>query len=754
MRNLICFIFFTILFGRVQVAQAKQIPLYKDSKQPIEKRIDDLLQRMTLEEKIYQLCAWYMAKGSEIYQSSPDLSVEDIRKNILKGYGSISTPARQLSAEKEAELINKIQKIALEETRLGIPLLVGDEALHGAVVKSASCFPQPIGMASTWDLDLIGRVGDVIGKEVKSVGINQVMAPVLDLGREPRHGRFPESFGEDPYLVSLMGGTLIKHIQKLGVACTPKHFVANFVGEGGREGANMELSERALRETHLVPYEYAVKQCGILGIMTAYNAINGIPCTVNSWLLNNILREEWGFRGVVVSDWSSVPHLYTYHRCVESPQEGAVRALKAGMDIDLPHGETYIQLIDAVQQGMLKESELNVSVRRILWLKFHLGLFETPYVSQEEAKRMHEDPTHRELSLETARKSLVLLKNNGVLPIKDTVKRIAVLGPNADAVRLGGYTAFDVESITPLKALKKRFGDDVELIYEKGTGLFDGKPEEMEKALEMVKVADMAILFMGGDGNNNGLASGGETIDRMDLRLMGRQEEFIRKITEAGKPVIVVLVDGRPVVVRDWIDKVDGLVMMWYAGEEGGNAIADLLKGTYNPSGKLPCTFPKSTGQCPLYYSYYPMGRAGSTAELGGGSSNKRYDPQYPFGFGLSYTTFEYGKPDITGNGSLTPTISIEVKNAGKIAGEEVVQLYVSSKGNRIVRPVKELKAFKRIHLNPGESKQIDFTLSPSDFMFLNEKMEPEVDEGEYEILVGTNSKEGVKAELIVEKQR
>ena len=731
---------------------AKKIAIYKDAKQPIEKRVDDLLSRMTVEEKVMQLCCWYMAEGSEIYRSSPEHSMQDIEDNITKGYGSVSTPARNLYAEQSAEMINKMQKIAVTKTRLGIPVLVGDEALHGIDVKGACCFPQPIGIASTWDIDLMQRVATAIGKEAFSTGVRQVMSPVLDLGREPRHGRFYETFGEDPLLVSLMGGTFVSEVQRHGVVCTPKHFVANFVGEAGREGANMEISERALRESHFVPYEYAVRQCGALGIMTAYNAVDGVPCAINKWLMQDILRDEWGFRGIVVSDWSSVPHLKNFHHCIDSLQQGAVLALRAGMDVDLPHGESFIALTQAVKEGHLSESELDVNVGRVLWLKFHLGLFDNPYIDTKVGKELRDCAEHRQLARQMARESIVLLKNDGILPISNNVKRIAVLGPNAAEVRLGGYTANGVDAISPLDGLRNILGDKVELVYQKGAGIFNSKPEEVEQAIEAVKSCDMAILFMGGDGNNSGQGTGGETVDRTDLRLMGKQEELINKVAATGKPIVVVLVDGRPVVVKPWLDKVNGLVMMWYAGEEGGNAIAEVLSGDFNPSGKLPCTFPMTTGQCPLYYSCYPMGRASRSAELNVPYDNYRYNPQFPFGFGLSYTTYKYDNATVVNNNSTSPVIKVEVTNSGSRAGSEVVQLYLASKTHRVVRRVKELKAFRRIHLKPGETKTVEFTLADTDFMFLNKKLQKEVDEGTYEVTIGPDSMNGISTTFNVKK--
>lgn len=617
------FIFMLIMTCAV-ATQAQPRLLYKDSKQPIQKRIDDLLNRMTLEEKVYQLCALYLSEGDEIYKSTKAYSMDRAREGLLKGFGSVSIPSREMYAGQAAKTNNTLQKIALEETRLGIPLLLNEEALHGMVGRGACSFPQPIGLASTWDVELMGKIGNAIGKEIKTRGVNQVLSPTLDLGRDPRHGRFGETYGEDPLLVSLMGGLFISEVQKYGIACTPKHFVANFVGEGGREAANIELSERALRESHLVPYEYAVRNCGVLGMMAAYNALNSIPCSANSWLLNDVLRKEWGFKGVVVSDWSGVPHLYNNHHCVESRQEGAVEAIKAGLDIDLPREYNYKMLIEAVREGKLSEDVLEVNVRRVLWLKFYLGLFENPFVEDKEAEIFQDHPVHRALALEAARKSMILLKNDGVLPIQKSIKRIAVLGPNANAVRLGGYSATGVKAITPFDGLKRIFGNEVELMYEEGTGLFSGSPTKMVQAVNVAKDADLSILFMGG-----GPGSGGES--------------------------------------------------------------------------------------------------------------------------GLSYTTFEYSDLVIKDENTLTPCVSIDVKNTGRVGGDEIVQLYLSSKANRMVRRVKELKRFQRIHLESGESKRVEFKLKGSDFEFLNEKLELEIDKGEYEVLVGQNSANGLKAKLVVE---
>ena len=713
---------------------------YKNKDLSIEKRVNDLLKRMTLEEKVYQLCPVYLSEGDEIYKSTKEYSIDRAREFILKGYGSVSIPTREMYARKSAETVNSLQRIAMEESRLGIPLLLNEEALHGMVGRGACSFPQPIALASTWDLELMTKIGDAIGKEISTRGCNQVLSPTLDLGRDPRHGRFTETYGEDPLLVALMGGEYIKEVQKYNIACTPKHLLANFVGEGGREGANIEFSERALRETHLYPFEYAIKECDVLGVMPAYNAINGIPCHANKWLMDDVFRKEWGFKGLFVSDWSGVMHLSSSHYVANGLEDAAVLAVSSGVDIDLPRGACYPKLYDAVNNKKISEKDIDQSVRRILWLKFRLGLFENPYADPQEAEKFQDHKTHRNLALEAAQKSIVLLKNDGTLPINNNIKKIAVIGPNANVVRLGQYSATGVKAVSPLQGLKNMFGDDVEINYEQGVDIKKASQENIDKAKNIANNSDLTIMFMGGSD----WGTGAESQDRADLKLMGKQEEFIRQIAELGKPIVVVLVDGRPVIVRDWIDKVNALVMMWFAGEEGGNAIAGIIKGDVNPSGKLPCSFPMFTGQLPLYYSHYPFGRESHTAEIIGQKNNKkRYDPQFPFGYGLSYTSFEYSDIEVKNNNSLKPELTIKIKNTGDFDGDEVVQLYLTSKISRIVRPVKQLRYFERVSLKPGEEKSISFNLQEKDFMIMNENSKPELDKGEYTVLIGKDSQNG-----------
>jgi len=712
-----------------------------------DKAVEVLLAKMTVEEKVYQLCAAYFEKGDEILEAGGAVTEQKIAAQLgTHGVGSISCPAIALDPAKSVEEINSLQRYAVEKTRLGIPLLVNHEGLHGLVMKGACSYPQAIGLAATFNPDLVEQIGAAIGVEARSRGCNQLLDPVLDLGREPRHGRVEETYGEDPFLASRMGVAFIQGTQSKGVICTPKHFAANFCGDGGREGANVSLSERELRETYFLPFEAAVREGGALGIMCAYNALDGVPCAMNHWLLTDVLRGEWNFQGIVVSDWSAVNHVHGTQHAAATKGDAARLCLLAGLDVDLPRENYYLELINEVKAGRVSEADLNKSVRRVLQLKYRLGLFQNPYVKSADALREADSDEHRKLALEAARQSVVLLKNDrSVLPLNPNVKRIAVIGPNANVLALGGYSAPDVNGVTVLAGLKNRLGAGVSIAYERGCGINDVQANEKDlaKAVAAAKNADLCILVMGGA---NGV-TGGETRERATLELMGQQENLIAAIAATGKPVVIVLLDGRPIVMNRWIDKVDAVLMAWYPGEEGGNAIADILTGACNPSGHLPITSPKLTGQCPMTYDYHPYGREGGYVELPSGKMSDRYAAQFPFGFGLSYTTFAYSQPQcvperISTNG--TVNISVSVTNTGPVAGETVVQLYLSREFCRITQPVERLRGFRRIALEPSQTKTVTFVLDLQDFQFLDEHLKPCVAPGVFHVRLGGDCLNGV----------
>lgn len=717
-----------------------QNPPYKNQDLSIQERVDDLLRRMSLEEKVYQMCALRLGEGDEIFKTSGEYSADFVRGEMSPhGVGHISCPTTDMDAQRSVTTINEIQRIAVEETRLGIPVLVNDEALHGVIGRGATSYPQSIALSCTWDLNLMSEISDAIGKETFSRGVRQVLSPTLDLARDPRHGRMEETYGEDPYLASRFGVKYVQGVQRHGVICSPKHFVANFVADGGRDAGNIALSERELREIHLVPYKAAVMEAGVKSIMAAYNAIDGVPCSSNKWLLTDVLRNEWGFTGFVVSDWSGVNHTFGHHKVARSLGEAAVFCSKAGLDVDLPRIRSFRNLIEMVKEGKIKEEFIDKNVERILRVKFELGLFEAPYIDETLTTTLKKTPAFRDLAYKAACKSIVLLKNEkSILPLR--ARNIAVIGPNADKLQLGGYSARGVAGVTPLQGLRKAFGDS-NITYAKGCELTGEDKSGFAEAMSVAQKADVCILVMGG---SNGL-TGGETRDRATLDLMGVQEDLINEISSLGKPVIVVLVDGRPVTMSGWIDKVDGLVMMFFAGEEGGNALADIVAGKVNPSGKLTVTFPRNVGDVPMNQLHRPYGREGKIAEYPR-IPESRYVPLFPFGYGLSYTSYEYGDIKIAKKEykvGENVSFSIDVTNTGNMDGEEIVQVYLTDLYSRISLAPKQLKSFKRVYIPAGETRRVDFVLSGSDLSFLNEKLQPEVEPGEFEITVGMNSLEG-----------
>ncbi len=747
-----------VVSGESQAAQPGLLPATDPL---IAAKVETLLAQMTLEEKVAQLSMRCFGDGKDIAefdgqglssQQIFDKQAEKMARDFqTTGIGSIARLPFDLDVRQGVEVFNRLQRQAKEATRLGIPLLITNAGLHGLAVKGATSYPQSIAMAATFNPELVEEVAVAIGEETRSRGVRMLLTPVLDLGREPRHGRVEETYGEDRLLVSRLGVAFIRGVQSTGVICTPKHFVANYVGDGGREGVNVSISERELRELHLLPYEAAVREAGALGVMAAYNAINGIPCSTNRWLLTDVLRGEWGFQGVVVSDASSIPHAWGNHHQTATKGEAARLCLEAGMDIDLPRPNTYYkELPIEAKAGRLKQEVLDESVRRILRLKYRLGLFENPYTDLSTAEKTADAPEQRQLALKAARQSVVLLKNDAaVLPVRATVKKIAVIGPNADKLSLGGYSSKVVQGDTPLGALKKKLGHQVAVAYARGCNLNDGDTGGIPEAVKIAKESDLCVLFMGGAYG----VTGGESQERATLELMGQQELLIEKIAETGKPVVVVLVDGRPVVMNRWADKVAAVMMAWYGGEEGGTAIAEIIKGECNPSGKLPITFPLFTGQAPLTYDHLPYGREGGYAEIPD-PERTRYLPRYPFGFGLSYTTFTYANlkcSPTTNPADGTAEVSVELTNSGSVAGEEVVQAYLSHGTCRITQPVQRLIGFKRIHLQPGEMKTVTFTIQRGDRSFLNEQMKPEVNYGKFSVRVGGNCLAGLTGSFAVD---
>lgn len=862
---LILFLTLTLTLAfQVSCKQKKEKASYLNANLSLEKRIKDLLARMTLEEKIGQLqCEIGEVEG----------------KNIIaeKGIGNLAVTLRPYEARQAAEKANRIQRLALEKTRLGIPIIIHDEALHGIVGNKGTSFPQAIGLAATWDTDLMEKVAAAIGKETRSRGIHQVLSPVVNIARDVRWGRVEETYGEDPYLTSRMGVSFCKSIEKEGVITTPKHYAAN-VGDGGRDSNVIHFSERLLREIYFPAFKACFQEAGAQSVMAAYNSLEGIPCSANKWLLTDVLKKEWGFKGFVVSDYGSASGIYSAHHTAATKKEAAKQAIEAGLDVELPGIDIYGEpLLQAAKEGLVSESTIDEAASRVLRAKFRLGLFEKREADPEYAEKINDSAEHRQLARQAAQEAIVLLKNqDNFLPLRKDIKSIAVIGPNADAARLGGYSGFGMKVVTVLEGIKNKVSPAAKVHYAQGCQLewtalppiaaenlvpagakagmhglkaeyfnnmtltgtpaltridkqvnfnwesgspdpkinsdqfsarwtgklvpsetniyqlsittddglhfyLDGKllvdkwydrgptsdyislkleaghpydilieyyengggavahfgwnlkPREdigIQEAVSAAKNSEAAIIVTG--------ISEGEGRDRSKLELPGLQEELIKAVSKTGVPTVVVLINGSAVTMANWIDKATAIVEAWYPGEEGGNAIADVLFGDFNPGGRLPITFPQSVGQCPLYNNYKPTGRGYDYVDLSG-------KPLFPFGYGLSYTKFDYSNLQITPqkiNQKDEVRVSVDIQNTGERKGDEVVQLYLHDPVSFPARPVRELKGFKRITLEPKEKKTVTFVLTPEQISFLDIKLKSVVEPGTFEVMVGSSSED------------
>lgn len=681
---------------------------YEDPSRPVEERVEDLLKRMTLEEKLEQL------------RSSFEIGA----------LGNLSIVLRSLPPREGAQLANEIQRKLIEGTRLGIPTIIHDECLHGCMAKYSTQFPQAIALAATWDPDLVYSVAKAIAREARARGVRQCLAPVVNLSRDVRAGRTEETYGEDPYLASIMGSAYCRALREEGVVATPKHFVANFEADGGRDSHEAHFSERILREVFLPPFRACVK-AGALSVMAAYNSLDGIPCSCNCWLLTDVLRREWGFEGFVVSDYGSVAGIITHHRVADSKELASKLALEAGLDVELPAVDVFGPSLErAVREGWIPVEVVDEAVRRVLRVKFLIGLFDEPFVDPEEAERIVGCEEHRKLALEAARRAIVLLRNDGVLPLdRSKVRRIAVLGPYSDELPLGGYSGEPARRVTPLEAIREKVGAGTTILHAKGCAVSLEKPAERSRefwqAVEIAKQADVAVIFAG--------IIEGEGKDRASLRLPGAQEDLINEVLKAGVPTIVVLMTGSA-VVGEWIERVNALIQAWYPGQEGGRAIADVLFGDYNPGGRLPFTWPRHEGQLPLYYNLKPSGRGYDYVDTPG-------RPLFPFGHGLSYTKFEYRSIEVRiGEGERRVEVSVKLKNVGDREGDEVVQLYVRDAVSSVARPLRELRGFKRVTLKPGEEAEVKFELTPDDLAMYDRRMRRVVEPGEFVVMVGSSS--------------
>ena len=733
---------------------------YLDSSMPLEARVSDLLARMTLTEKCAQLIGPF-----GLDEGDGQLSLDFVRQHFSNGISYVNTHHRKRKTHQTVLYLNAIQKFLREETRLGVPALGIGEGLHGYMAHEATSFPQAIGLASTWDVGLHERVFSVVAKEMRARGAHYVLSPVLDLARDPRWGRTEETYGEDPYLVSRLGVAAVRGLQgerfRGGlehVLATAKHFAAHGQPEAGTNCGPANYAERILREEFFAPFEAVVREGKIGAVMASYNEINGVPSHVNRWLLKDLLREEWGFEGFVISDGWGVDDLYRLHFVAADESEAAEKSFSSGVDVEL--GRCFRHLEQAVEAGKISEEVLDAAVARVLRVKFQLGLFENPFVDEDRAVSVTNSAEHKALALEVAHKSIILLKNDGgLLPLdKSRLRSLAVIGPNAAPVRLGGYSGDPGCGVSILEGIGQKLGEDVEILYAEGCGITQPKNEAgqmwfddevllpdpahdaelITQALHTTQRADVILLVLG--DNEQTCREGWSTFhlgDRDTLDLPGKQDELLRAVVATGKPVILLLIQGRPASINFAAEHIPAILEGWYLGQAAGSAVADVLFGDVNPGGKLPITFPRSVGQIPAYYYHKPSARRGylfSNAE-----------PLFPFGHGLSYTKFAYNNLRL-GEDKITPdettVLSVDVTNVGERTGDEVVQFYVHDLlSERVTRPVKLLKGFERITLQPEETRTVSFSVSREQLQFLDESMHKTVEPGQFELMIGGSSK-------------
>ncbi|NMO94724.1 glycoside hydrolase family 3 N-terminal domain-containing protein [Paenibacillus lemnae] len=760
---------------------------YKDAGKTAAERAEHLLSLMTLEEKIGQMVQPFGWQTYENHNGNIALT-EDFKEKVKKGgvgslYGTLRadpwtgvTLENGLSPKEGAEAVNSIQKYVLENSRLGIPILIGEECSHGHMAIGGTVFPVPISLGSTWNVDLYRDMCRAVALETRSQGGAATYSPVLDVVRDPRWGRTEECFGEDPYMISELAMASVEGLQgeKLdssSVAATLKHFAGYGGSEGGRNAGPVHMGRRELLEVDLMPFRKAV-EAGAASIMPAYNEIDGIPCTSNKELLDDILRKEWGFDGMVITDCGAINMLAYGHDTAEDGLEAAVQAISAGIDMEMS-GEMFGKyLAQAVESGKLDMGIVDRAVLRVLKLKFQLGLFDNPYVDPAIAEAVIGSKEHVSLARQLAAEGIVLLKNeNNLLPLSQASSgTIAVIGPNADTGynQLGDYTSPQPSDsvVTVLKGIQHKLKAEPErVLYAPGCRVKDDSREGFEFALSCAEKADTVVMVLGGSSardfgegsidlrtgaskvteNETSDMDCGEGIDRMTLQLSGVQLELLQEIHKLGKPVIVVYINGRP-IAEPWIDEhVPAILEAWYPGQEGGHAVADILFGDVNPSGRLTISIPKHVGQLPVYY-------------YGKRSRGKRYlednsEPRYPFGYGLSYTDFSYSDIQVSKNvisRDEQTVVRVKVANTGTRAGHEVVQMYISDTASQYTRPLKQLKGFCKIHLEAGESREVTFTVGPEELSYIGENHQRVVEPGRFQILIGRHVNDTISAELNV----
>lgn len=749
---------------------------YRDPSLPIAERVADLIGRMTREEKLAQLGAiWaFEVVGRD--------GLDRKRMAGLAGHGlgelTRLAGSTNLRPHDVARTATAIQRFLVEETRLGIPAIIHEECLHGVMAWEAPCFQQSIGAAATFDPDVVTAVSATIKGRMLATGARHALGPVLDIARDPRWGRIEETYGEDPYLAAELGTAYIQALQGPdladGVLATGKHIVGHGLAEGGLNQAPVHVGQRELRDEQLFPFEAAVRGAGLASMMPAYCDVDGVPCHASVELLGGILRDEWGFDGIIASDYVGIEMLVTAHRLSDDPADAARLALTAGVDLDLPRTDAYgPPLAGALQDGRVDERLLDAAAGRVLRMKFRLGLFERPFVDEPSTAvfdQLASDEARAGLDL--ARRSMVLLENDGVLPLAPRLRNVAVIGPGADSARdlLGDYShlvhmetllemheagnalgvAGDGHHMVPedelvgrptvLDAMRERLAG-CNVAYERGTGIHDGDDASIAAAVAVARNAEVAIVFVAERSGLTMDSTTGEFRDRHDLGLFGRQQELLEAIAETGTPVVLVVISGRPLALEWAADHCAAILLAWVPGDHGPTAIADILTGVESPGGKLPITMPRTVGQVPQTYRHHPTGgRSNPKGDYVDGPSS----PLWPFGHGRSYTSFDLSElhlscPELATQGGEI-SVRVDVTNTGDRIGDEVVQLYVRDEEATVARPVRELRGFRRVRLSPGECRTVEFTLHAEQFAYTGADRRRVIEPGRATLFVGRSS--------------
>lgn len=749
-----------------------QQPDYKNPSLSSARRAKDLLSRMTLQEKAAQmLCVWQQ-KAQKLVDADGNFDEKKAKAAFRDrcGLGQVGRPSdagKGLNARQMATLTNSIQKFFLEHSRLGIPVIFHEECLHGHAAVDGTSFPQPIALGATFNPELVEQLFAMTAAEAGLRGTHQALTPVVDVAREPRWGRVEETYGEDPFLAARMGVAAVRGFQgdrkfkdKRHVIATLKHFAGHGQPESGMNCAPANVSLRVLRETFFYPFREVLREAQAISLMASYNEIDGIPSHASRWLLRDVLRKEMGFKGFVVSDYYAIWELGyrpdTHgHFVAKDKKESCALAVKAGVNIELPDPDCYLHLVELVRKGVLKESELDELIAPMLFWKFEMGLFDRPYVDPDEAERVVGCEAHSELALNAAREAITLLKNDGGLAPLDLgkIRSIAVIGPNANRSLLGGYSGRPSREVTVVDGIRAKAGDRVKILHSEGCKITVGgnwnqdavvasDPEEdrrqIAEAVAVAKQADVIVLAIGGNEQTSREAWALNHMgDRTSLDLVGQQEELVKAMVALRKPIVAFLFNGRPLSINSLAEHVPVIYECWYLGQETGRAVADVLFGDFNPGGKLPISIPRSVGHLPVFYNHKPSARRGYLWD--------DVSPLYAFGYGLSYTTFSVSEPRLNKKTISTDgaaRVAVDVKNTGVRAGVEVVQLYVRDLVSSVTRPVKELKGFRKVRLEPGETTTVAFEITPELLSFYDVEMNYRVEPGDFELMIGTSSRD------------